>query len=51
MDLFDVSAAQVMALATLTLSLSVAYWLVRERNDRPQPPQVEQRRRGEAEDP
>jgi uncharacterized membrane protein (DUF373 family) len=50
-DLFEVSAAQVMALATLTLSLSLAYWLVRERNDRPQPPPVEQRRRGEAEDP
>jgi uncharacterized membrane protein (DUF373 family) len=37
-DLFEVSAAQVMALATLTLSLSLAYWLVRERNDRAQPP-------------
>jgi uncharacterized membrane protein (DUF373 family) len=49
-DIFEVSAPQVMALAALTLSLGLAYWLVRERNDRAQPPWVEERKRAEAED-
>jgi uncharacterized membrane protein (DUF373 family) len=50
-DLFEVSAASVLALAALTLSLGAAYWLVRERDDRQQPPSVEAEKRGETEDP
>lgn len=50
-DLFEVSAPSVMALAALTLSLGVAYWLLRKRDDRAQPPSVEEQRRGETEDP
>jgi uncharacterized membrane protein (DUF373 family) len=50
-DLFEVPAVQVMALAALTLSLGLAYWLVRERNDSAQPPSVEGQKRGAADDP
>jgi uncharacterized membrane protein (DUF373 family) len=50
-DLFEVSPGSVMALAALTLSLGLAYWLVRERDDRAQPPSVEKQERGESEDP
>jgi uncharacterized membrane protein (DUF373 family) len=44
-ELFEVSAASVVALAALTLSLGVAYWLVRERDDRAQPPSEETEKR------
>ena len=49
-DLFEVSAGSVMALAALTLALGLAYWLVRERDDRAQPSDEKQKRR-ETEDP
>jgi uncharacterized membrane protein (DUF373 family) len=44
-ELFEVSAASVMALAALALSLGIAYWLVRERDDRAQPPSAETEKR------
>jgi uncharacterized membrane protein (DUF373 family) len=50
-DLFEFSPASVMALAALTLSLGVAYWLLREREERPQSLPVEEEKRGAADDP
>ena len=35
-DLLDASPASIVALAALTLSLGIAYWVLRERDERPQ---------------
>jgi uncharacterized membrane protein (DUF373 family) len=34
LDLHDVSAGQLLGLAAITLVLGIAYWLMRERDDR-----------------
>jgi uncharacterized membrane protein (DUF373 family) len=34
LDLHDVSAEQLFALAAVTLALGIGYWLIRERDDR-----------------
>jgi uncharacterized membrane protein (DUF373 family) len=34
LDLHDVDASQLLGLAAVTLALGIAYWLMRERNDR-----------------
>ena len=39
-DLSDVDAAQLLALAAVTLALGITYWLIRERDDRRDRPSV-----------